>query len=327
MSEILRWGFICTANINNKLLRPIHASKNHKLMAISSRSIEKARAYADQNHFSKAYGSYEELLADQEVDVVYISLPNHLHAEWTIKACQAGKHVLCEKPIVLSLAEMDAVETAARKAGVIVQEAFMYRHHPQTLKVRELLDRQVLGDISMARGIFTFFLQNEENVRLNPVMGGGSLWDVGVYPVNYLRTMLGVEPESVFGWQVIGPNWVDITFSGELKFPGNILGQFQSGFSAAQHASVEIMGEKGSMYIPVPFFPYTDSEVFLMKDGKTEKIKIKGEDLYLGELEDMAACIFHKKSPRITLADSRNNTKAILACYESARIGKVVTIK
>jgi D-xylose 1-dehydrogenase (NADP+, D-xylono-1,5-lactone-forming) len=327
MQNTLRWGFICTARINDRLMKPIRASKNHKLAAVSSRNIDKARAYAGQHHFEKAYGSYEELLADPDIDVIYNSLPNHLHAEWTIKACQAGKHVLCEKPIALSIAEIDAIEAAARKAGVVVQEAFMYRHHPQTLKIQELLDQKVLGKITMARGIFTFFLRDPEDVRMRPEWGGGSLWDVGVYPISYMRTMLRTEPESVFGWQMTGTTGVDISFSGELMFPGNVLGQFQSAFNCDYHMSAEILGEKGSLYIPVPFSPYTDSEFTLVRQGKPEKIKIKGQDLYLGEVDNMADCIFRGKSPRVTLEDSRNNTRVLLTCIESARTGNVIAVK
>ncbi len=324
MTKKIRWGFICTAHINQKVIRPIHASDNHILQAVSSRSLEKAQVYARDNGFTKAYGSYDELLADPEVDVIYNSLPNHLHAEWTIKACQAGKHVLCEKPLALSMDEVDAIADAARKAGVVVQEAFMYRHHPQTLKIKELLDEGAIGRVRMARGIFTFFLTQPENVRLVPVYGGGCLWDVGVYPVSFMRTMLGLEPGAAFGHQVNGADGVDVTFSGELVFPGGILGQFQSGFSANLYTSCEIMGEEGTLVIPTPFFPYTDSEFTLIRDGLHEKIHIKGQDLYLGELDNMAECIFEGASPHVTLEDSRNNTQTILACYESASTGKMV---
>ncbi len=257
MNQILRWGFLCTANINRKLIPPIQDSVRHELTAVSSRSVEKAKVYAEEYGFKKSYGSYEELLADPDIDVIYISLPNHLHADWTIKACQAGKHVLCEKPIVLSLDEMDAIEQAAQSAGVVVQEAFMYRHHPQTKRIQELLAENAIGKIRLARGIFTFFLTQPENVRLISAYGGGCLWDVGVYPVNMMRTLLGLEPESVFGVQTLDSMGVDVGFSGELIFPGGVLGQFQSGFNADQYASVEILGEEGSLVIPTPFFPYT----------------------------------------------------------------------
>ena len=312
MADVLRWGLLSTADINKAVIKPIQESKRHKLVAVGSRDGARAKTYADQHHIPKSHGSYEALLADPEVDVIYNSLPNHLHAEWTIKACQAGKHVLCEKPLVLTLEELDAMNDAARKAGVVLQEAFMYRHNPQTLKVKEMLDSGVLGRIRLAHGAFTFFLDTSaENVRLKPEMGGGSLWDVGVYPVSYMRSMLGLVPDSVFGTQVLGPSGVDISFSGELIFPNQILGQFQCGFSADFHTSIEILGDKGTLFIPNPFKPRRESEIILERGGNRERILVKGEDTYLGESEDMAECIFHGKAPRVSIEDSRQNTRVI----------------
>jgi predicted dehydrogenase len=327
MADVLRWGLLSTANINRAVIKPIQASNRHKLVAVASRDGAKARAYADQHQIPKSHGSYEALLADPEVDVIYNSLPNHLHAEWTIKACQAGKHVLSEKPFAITLDEVDAMEAAARKAGVVIQEAFMYRHHPQTLKVKEMLDDGILGRIRLIRGIFTFFLSNTENVRLKPEWGGGALWDVGVYPISYIRTMLGLIPESVFGTQVLGPTGIDISFSGEMVFPNQILGQFQCGFSANYHTTVEIMGEKGSILISDPFKPNFDNEIILNRGENKERIFVKGEELYLGEVDNMADCIFNGKTQRVTIEDSRQNTRVVLALLESARTSQPVKIK
>jgi predicted dehydrogenase len=327
MAQVLRWGLLSTANINNKVIHPMLGSKKHKLMAVGSRSQAKAEAYAAEKKIPHAHGSYEALLADPDVDVIYNSLPNHLHAVWTIKACQAGKHVLCEKPFALSLSEVDTMFDAAEKAGVVLEEAFMYRHHPQTLKVKEIVGVGSLGRINLVRGVFTFFLSDPENVRLVPEWGGGSVWDVGVYPISYMRTMLGMEPEEVFCWQVTGPSGVDVSMSGELRFPNNTLGQFQCGFNSNWHASVEILGSDGTLIIPAPFQPYTNTEINLTRSGETKKIKIKGEDLYLGELEEMYDCVFNGKQPRISKQDTYNNIKVILACLESARSGKPVGLK
>lgn len=324
MSKPICWGLLSTAKINNAVIRPIQESSNHQLAAVASRNLDKAKAYAAEKNIPRAYGSYEELLADPEVDVIYNSLPNHLHAEWTIKACQAGKHVLCEKPIALSLEEVDAIEEASRKAGVVVQEAFMYRHHPQTLRVKEMVDQGAIGPVHLIRGIFTFYNENPQNVRLVPEYGGGSIWDVGVYPVSYMRTVLNSMPEEVFCWQISGPTGVDVAFSGELRFPSGILGQFQSGFIAHRYTSVEIMGEKGSLFIPNPFSPYTNEEFNWITEKEPQWIRIPGMNLYLGELDDLAECIRTGKSPRVTLEDSRKNTQVILACIESARTGKSV---
>src|SRR5689334_5476053 len=175
--KILNWGLISTANINAALITPLRASARNRLTAVASRTQAKADAYAKQWGIDKAYGTYDALLADPDIDVIYNPLPNHLHAEWTIKAMEAGKHVLCEKPLALNVDEVDAIQAAAQKHGRVVAEAFMYRHHPQTLKVQELVKSGSLGTLKLIRGSFSFVLTHEGDVRLNPEWGGGSIWD------------------------------------------------------------------------------------------------------------------------------------------------------
>src|SRR5512143_3417467 len=167
MTQILRWGLLGTADINKALIPPLQLSKRNNLLAVASRSREKANAYAREKKIKRAYGSYEALLADPEIDVIYNPLPNSLHAEWTIKAVEAGKHVLCEKPLALSVEEVNAIQAAARKHDRIVAEAFMYRHHAQTLKVQELVKNGSLGDLKLVRGSFSFVLSRDGDVRLN----------------------------------------------------------------------------------------------------------------------------------------------------------------
>ena len=206
MSKPLNWGLLSTARINRALIPPLNASKRARLLAVASRSQSSAEAYAREWKIPRALGSYEALLADPEIDVVYNPLPNNLHAEWTIKALRAGKHVLCEKPMTLTLAEMDEISAVSRETGKIVTEAFMYRHHPQTLKVKEIVENGTLGKLQLIRGAFTFTLTREGDYRSDPAMGGGSIWDVGCYPISYARTLVGAEPLEVFGWQVEGPS-------------------------------------------------------------------------------------------------------------------------
>ncbi|MDX9992562.1 MAG: Gfo/Idh/MocA family oxidoreductase [Anaerolineales bacterium] len=327
MTEKLRWGLLSTAKINAALFKPLAKSKRNTLFAVASRSLENAQAYAAQHHIPRAHGSYEALLADPEVDVIYNSLPNHLHAEWSIKALAAGKHVLCEKPFALTLAEVDQMAEAAEKSAKILAEAFMYRTHPQTLKVKELLDNAVLGRILTIKGQFTFPLNRPGNYRLDPSLGGGALWDVGCYPVSYARAMLGLEPLQVFGWQVEGQSGVDEFFSGQMLFPGEIHAQFDCGFRGPLRASIEIVGESGSLAIPTPFHAGKKPEILLIRAGKTKTIEIKGQNLYLGEVEDLADAILLGKAPHISLADSRANVAAILALYKSAETGKPVHLK
>jgi predicted dehydrogenase len=326
MSKVLNWGLLSTARINRALIPPLQVSRRNKLLAVASRSQATADAYAREKKIPRAYGSYEALLADPEIDVIYNPLPNHLHAEWTIKAVQAGKHVLCEKPLALSVEEVDAIREAARKHGCVVAEAFMYRHHPQTLKVQEIVQSGSLGTLKLIRGSFTFILTRENDVRLKPEWGGGSIWDVGCYPISYARTVVGAEPLEVFGWQVTGPSGIDETFVGQMRFDGGILAQFASSFVLPFQAVMEIVGSEGTLSIPHPFKPGIAEKIYLTRGERIETITIKGIELYSGEVEDMADAILLGKPPRIPLEDSRANVAAIAAFLESARTGLPVRL-
>ena len=326
MDKILNWGLLSTAKINQALIKPLNASKRTRLLAVASRSLSSAENYAREWKIPRAHGSYEALLADPEIDVVYNSLPNHLHAEWAIKALRAGKHVLCEKPIALTLAEVDAMTQAAKETGKVLAEAFMYRHHPQTLKAKEIVDSGALGKIQLIKGAFTFNLTREGDIRLNKEMGGGSIWDIGCYPISFARTIVGADPLEVFGWQVTGQTGTDDSFYGQIKFENGVHAQFDSGFKSPFRTMIEIVGTEASLSIPAPFKPERSSEIFLSRDGKTEKIKIKAGMLYMGEVDDMCDAITQNKAPRVTLADSHGNIATILALLESARTGKPVSL-
>ena len=285
-----------------------------------------ADSYAREWKIPRALGSYEALLNDPEIDVIYNPLPNGLHAEWTIKAMRAGKHVLCEKPMALSLAEMDSIKAASKETGRVVAEAFMYRHHPQTLKAKELVADGSLGKLQLVKGSFTFMLTHDNDVRLDKELGGGSIWDVGCYPISYARTMIGAEPLEVFGWQVTGPTGIDMSFIGQMRFPNDVHAQFDCGFASPPHAFIEIVGTEGTLNIPVPFLPGKKEKIFLTRNGKTETMEIKGQELYIGEVEDMADAILLGKSSRVSLEDSRVNTATILALLKSAQNGKIVAL-
>ena len=324
--KILNWGLLSTARINRSVIPGIRASKRSNLLAVASRSQESAEAFAKKWEIPRAHSSYEALLADPEIDVVYIPLPNHLHVEWTIKAMQAGKHVLCEKPLALSVEDVDAVASAAKKHGRVVAEAFMYRHTPQTLKVEEIVSSGSIGALKLLRGSFTYEMTYEGNIRADPAMGGGSLWDVGCYPISYMRTVFGAEPLEVFGWQLIGPTGIDDTFVGQLRFAGDIYGQFDCSFVTPFHVHMEFVGSEGTLIVPNPYKPGLDEKILLVRDGKTETIKIKGEELYLGEVEDVVDVILLGKTPRISLEDSRANIAAIKALFESANTGAAIKL-
>ena len=187
----VRWGLLSTANINKKVIPAIRRAKESELAAVCSREKSNHIAYAKEWKIPLAFGSYQEMLESDQVDAVYISLPNHLHAEWTVRALQAGKHVLCEKPFAISLEEVDQMIAASRQTGRCLAEAFMYLHHPQMAVVKEWVDSGRLGEITLVRGVFNFKMDNLENVRLEPAYGGGCLWDVGVYPLSFAQYVFG----------------------------------------------------------------------------------------------------------------------------------------
>lgn len=324
MEKQLNWGLLSTAKINQALIKPLNASKRTRLLAVASRSQSSADAYARENKIPRAHGSYEALLADPEIDVIYNSLPNNMHAEWTIKALRAGKHVLCEKPIALTLAEVDDMSAAAKETGKILAEAFMYRHHAQTLKVKEIVDSGVLGKLQLIKGAFTFTLTREGNYRQIKEMGGGSIWDVGCYPISYARTIVGEEPVEVFGWQVEGQSGSDDSFIGQMRFANGVHAQFDSGFISPFRSFMEIVGSEAVLKIPAPFKPGKNSELFLMRGEREEKIKVSGTQLYLGEVEDMCDSILLNKPQQISLKDSRANIAVILGFIDSANQKKPV---
>ncbi len=326
LSSPLRWGLISTARINRALIKPLRASERNELHAVASRSLEKAQEYAAEWNIPQAYGSYQAMLDDPEIDVVYNSLPNSLHTEWTVKALQAGKHVLCEKPLATSLEEVYAMRAAAQSTGLYLAEAFMYRHHPQTIKVKELVDSGVLGDLRVVKGDFTYNIRDEGDVRLFPELGGGSIWDIGCYPISFTRYILGEEPEEVFGWQLTGKSGVDEVFAGQLRFAGDVFAQFVSGFRSPYRSRIEIVGSEATLVVPQPFNPDLDVEILIGKGGEYESIKMPRQELYLGEVEDLADAILSGTPPRISLEDSCGNVAVILALLRSAKRGMPVEI-
>jgi D-xylose 1-dehydrogenase (NADP+, D-xylono-1,5-lactone-forming) len=322
--KTLRWGLLSTAHINRMLIPPLRASKQNQLAAVASRTQVQADIYAKEWKIPRAYGSYEALLADPEIDVIYNPLPNHLHADWTIKAAQAGKHVLCEKPLALSVAEVDAIDAAAQKAGVVVMEAFMYRHHPQTLKARELVTTGAIGQLLVIRGAFTFMLDKPQDVRWDPALGGGCVWDIGCYPVSYARYIAGAEPLEVFGWQVIGTSGVDEVFAGQLRFPGQVLAQFHASFRSPYYTVMELVGTTGTLRVPIPFQSSQEAVLQLLRGDNSEIIPTPGPDRYLLEVENLSAAILEGQSPRISLAHSRANVATLVALLQSAREGRPI---
>lgn len=326
--KILHWGIMGTARINRALIPPLNVSHRNRLLAVASRELERARHYAREKGIERAHGSYEALLADPEIDVVYISLPNCLHAEWTIKAAAAGKHVLCEKPIALSTQDVTAIADAATKHGVVIAEAFMYRHHPQTLKGCELIESGVIGEMRLIRGGFSYPLSRAGDVRLKPELGGGSIWDVGCYPISFARTALGgAAPSEVFGWQIMGPTGVDVSFFGQMRYTNGVCVQIDSSFQSALRMVMEFVGSEGCITLDNAFKPDGDSQLSLQRgDGSIEILRFPDQELYLSEVEDLYDAVVHGKRQLIPLDDSSKNIATILALLESARASAAVQL-
>jgi xylose dehydrogenase (NAD/NADP) len=323
----LRWGLLSTARINRSVIPAVRASARSELTTVASRTLERAREYAGEWRIPRVLGSYEALLADPDIDVVYIPLPNHLHAEWTIKALDAGKHVLCEKPLALSVEEVDRIAEACRRSGKTAAEAFMYRHHPLTGAVLSAIASGRLGEVKSCRGAFTFALTRANDVRLDPAMGGGSLWDVGCYPVSYANLIAGAAPAEVFGWQRLSDRGIDLEFSGMLRYRDGIAGQFDSGFAGPFRAEMEVVGTGGVLRIHRPF--KTDEQSGLQLITATDEvqgIEFARDTAYAGEVADIEAAALDGSAARISLAESRRTVATIAALYASARAGRPVAV-
>ena len=314
----LKWGLLGTARINRSIIPPLRLSTRNDLVAVASRSIEQAKNYAAHWSIPRAMESYEALISDPAIDVIYIPLPNTLHAEWAIKAANSGKHVLCEKPLAISVEEVDAMIDAAQAAGTVLIEAFMYRFHARTLRVKEMIDAGEIGDLHHVKGAFTFPLNRPKDIRWDPSLGGGSLWDVGCYPLSFTRFVLGREPEEVFGWQFTGDSGIDESFTAQLHFSDNVTAQFDCGFRSQFRMEMEVTGSKGSIRLPMAFKPGQRSHLYHMKGNNVERIAVDGNTLYLDEVEEVASCVFEQRTSILPLADSRANIACIQALYESA---------
>lgn len=325
------WGFLGTARINFKSIALIQASGDHRLYAVASRDAEKAASYAREHGFEKSFPSYEALLKDPRVDLVYNSLPNHLHLEWTLAAIRHGKHVLCEKPIALRASDVDLIAREAATHRVQVSEGFMYRHHPRTRRATELLVSGKIGRLLKMNASFHFPLQDANSTRWAPEMGGGSLWDVGCYPVHMMRFLAGADPESVVASAQNSERGVDVFFSGQLRFPGNVVGAFDCGFVSPRMEHLELIGTEGIMRLPKPFRtlhpfdPRVENPIELeFLDGRREVIQVPNpESPYFTQMRDLVRAIETQGSPLVTLRDSRANVATIEALYAAAKSGAV----
>ncbi len=319
------WGIISTADINRKVIPGAKASPKVDLVAVASRNQKRADAYAKEWGIEVAYGSYEALLEDPGIDAVYISLPNTMHCEWSIKALEAGKHVLCEKPLTRHPDEAKAAFDAADRAKRILMEAFMYRHNPQTMRLRELIDEGAVGDVRLIRSAFSYSLYDKTNIRLRTDVEGGALMDVGCYCVSGSRVGAGAEPEAASGQAWIGPSGTDWVFTGQLRFPGEVLAVFDCGTALPNRDELEVIGSEGSLFLDDPWH-CQKPVIELRRDDGVEKIRVKRADSYRLQMENLGDATIGEAKALLGRADAMGQARALEALHRSAETGEVVPL-
>ncbi|MGH2453653.1 MAG: Gfo/Idh/MocA family protein [bacterium] len=307
----LRWGILSTARIGLRRVIPaIQRSERGAVTAIASRAKHKADEAAARLGIPRAYGGYEAVLGDAEVDAVYLSLPNSLHKEWTLRAVAAGKHVLCEKPLGVDAGEAEAMAGAAAHAGVLLQEAFMYRFHPQIERLEALVKEGTIGRPWLVRAAFSFPVRSGEDIRLSRELGGGGLLDVGCYGVNISRLLLG-EPTSGSAAAVF-ERGVDVRLAGLLAFPHDAAALIDCGLRAADRQFCEVVGTEGTITLPRPFQPEENPAVLVLRHGdQEERIEVPGTNQYTRMVDHFAECAQTGASPRYPASDAVANMRAL----------------
>jgi D-xylose 1-dehydrogenase (NADP+, D-xylono-1,5-lactone-forming) len=319
----VKWGILSTADINRKVIPGMHDSEKAELIAVASRDQKRADDYAREWEIERAYDSYAALLEDADVEAVYISLPNTLHCEWSIRAVEAGKHVLCEKPMSRYVVDVEAAFDAAERNGRILTEAFMYRHNPQTARVRQLLGEGAIGDLRLVRSCFSYALYDPENIRLQTEVEGGSLMDVGCYCVSGSRLLAG-EPEEVYGAHFVGSSGTDWVFTGVMRFPDDVLAQFDCGTALAERDELEAIGSDGSLFLDDPWH-CVEPVIELRRDGEVERIELEHADSYRLEVENLSDAIRGAAEPLLGRDDAVGQARAIEALFRSAATGTAVS--
>jgi predicted dehydrogenase len=319
--KTIKWGILSTARIGtNHLVPAIHNSMHGSVQAIASRNSERADDVAGDLNIPVAYGNYEALLADGTIDAIYNSLPNHLHVPWTLKAMEAGKHVLCEKPIPLNAAEADRLLSEAKSFPHLkVMEAFMYRFHPQWKKSKDLVAQGDIGNLESIQSVFSYFNDDPENIRNKPQTGGGGLMDIGCYCISLSRFIFGREPDRVYGEIDTDADFgVDRKASGLLSF-GDHTSTFTCSTQMHPYQRVHIFGSDGMIDVEIPFNAPTDrpTAIYLAKNGNKEKIEFQTVDQYELQVDAFNQAILNNTEVPTPLADAVNNMKVMDAIFKS----------
>jgi xylose dehydrogenase (NAD/NADP) len=312
----VKWGIVSTADINRKVIPGAHASEKVELLAVASRDQARADAYAREWEIPRAYGSYEAILADPDVEAVYISLPNTLHVEWSLKALEAGKHVLCEKPFTRHPEEVAAAFDVAESAGRLLSEAFMYRHNPQTKKLVELVSEGAIGELRLVRSAFSYSLYDTDNIRLRTDVDGGALMDVGCYCVSGSRLLAG-EPLAAHGEAWFGPSGTDWVFGGLMRFENDVLATFDCGTALPNRDELEAIGSEGSLFLDDPWH-CVDPVIELRRGGEIERIALEPVDSYRLELENISDAIRGEAELLLGRDDALGQARTLQALHDDA---------
>jgi D-xylose 1-dehydrogenase (NADP+, D-xylono-1,5-lactone-forming) len=323
--ERIRWGIISTAFIGRTQVIPaMFRADNAEAAAIASRS-SKVHGVAEELKIPKAYESYEALLADPDIDAVYIPLPNHLHKKWVLRAAEHGKHVLCEKPAALTAREAKEMAEGCRKQNVKFSEAFMYQLHPQHARVKEIIASGEIGEVKLIKSSHSFYLENREgDIRMDKAMGGGSLYDVGCYSISVIRHLLAAEPVKVQAISKDDPkSGVDLSAFVHLSFEGGVQAVFDSSFDTTNRMEYEVVGTRGTIRVPFAFRPDTNRGIGVISvkvDDQIREEEIAG-DIFRLEIERFSDAILNDGEPFISAESTINNMRVIEACYASMQAG------
>ncbi len=326
MPDKVRLGILSTADIGRgRVIPALRHCRNLEVTTVASRSLEKAQAFAREMGIPNAYGSYDQLLADANIDAIYNPLPNSMHAEWSIKCAEAGKPCLCEKPLASDAAEAQTMVDAFASRNVLFAEAFMYRFHPQTQRVKQMVESGAVGELREMNASFSFVIGNEGDIRLSKPLAGGSLMDIGCYCVNVIRLMTGEEPDDAKAIARVGQrSQVDEYLSGVLSFPSGTLGHFDCSFRLQLTHSYELRGTRGRILVEQGFVVPPDRETFIhyWHSDEYEEIKIPPANSYTLMAEDFADALLNQRPPNFPPQDAVRNMEALDRLYASAGMSR-----
>jgi predicted dehydrogenase len=312
----VKWGVLSTANINRLFLVGARQAEGAEVVAVASRDPSRAAQFAGEHGIERTHDTYESLLADPEIEAVYVPLPNSLHIPWTVRALEAGKHVLCEKPLSRHAAEVERAFDVAERHQRLLMEAFMYRHNPQTHRLVALVAEGAVGKPRLIRGAFSFVARDPADVRLSRELDGGALMDVGCYCVNAARLLAG-EPERLTGLQVLGGDGVDVVFAGAMGFADGVVAHFDAGLALAPRDQLEVVGDEGTLFLDDPWH-VREPLIELRREDTVERIETPLVDSYRLEVENFSAAIRGQTEPLLGRDDAVGQARAIAGLYRAA---------